>query len=162
MTRTRLSTILGVAAVALSLCIHGCLSVPQIAARGSVAGHALSGPVDSEVARDYLEGRALPSEQDFRGEKTHWWDLLRKHTNGSGSWRPRQHDLQYTGSRVGCLTISLSLPVSGAAAGLVAARFPRWHWVDTSSSVTGERPAAAKISIASSEETALETIFRMA
>ncbi len=50
------------APVALLFCLHGCLSVPEFAARGSVAGYPLSGPVDSEVAKDYVEGRPLPSK----------------------------------------------------------------------------------------------------
>ncbi|MFZ5894790.1 MAG: hypothetical protein ACOY0T_27255 [Myxococcota bacterium] len=39
----------------------GCASVPQIQGSGSVAGYALRGPIDHDVARAYLEGRRLPS-----------------------------------------------------------------------------------------------------
>src|SRR5262249_19603066 len=38
----------------------GCSVVPRVTASGNVAGYALCGPVDSVVARDYLEGRPLP------------------------------------------------------------------------------------------------------
>ena len=48
-------------ATALLAGISSCISVPRIPARGIIAGYPLSGPVDSEVARDYLEGRRLPS-----------------------------------------------------------------------------------------------------
>lgn len=49
------------AALALVLAVStGCASVPRIPARGGVAGYTLPGPVDHELARDYLERRTLP------------------------------------------------------------------------------------------------------
>lgn len=47
--------------VGLALAVAGCRAVPQVGAAGEVAGYTLRGPVDSAVARDYLEGRALPA-----------------------------------------------------------------------------------------------------
>jgi hypothetical protein len=50
-------------AAALMICvsIQGCLQAPRIAASGTFAGYSMSGPVDSKIARDYLQGRPLPS-----------------------------------------------------------------------------------------------------
>jgi hypothetical protein len=47
-------------AILAVLAMGGCASVLGVAARGRLADYALEGPVDHELARDYLEGRALP------------------------------------------------------------------------------------------------------
>lgn len=47
-------------AAALLLMLSGCMTPPRVAASGTFAGYALEGPVDHEVAREYLEGRRLP------------------------------------------------------------------------------------------------------
>lgn len=62
---SRRSLILGSALASLSalaLALHGCTTIPRIPAAGEVSGYALRGPVDSVVAREYLEGRLLPAE----------------------------------------------------------------------------------------------------
>lgn len=57
----RVIALLGAAFLAGILGVfQGCFAAPRVAASGTVAGYPLSGPVDSRVARDYLEGRPLP------------------------------------------------------------------------------------------------------
>jgi hypothetical protein len=60
--RRRLYIMIPALLVGVVLGVHGCVAIPRIAASGKVAGYPLRGPVDSDVARDYLEGRPLPSE----------------------------------------------------------------------------------------------------
>jgi hypothetical protein len=59
--RRRFAPALIAASLAICVCTPGCGHVPRIAASGTFAGYSMSGPVDSKVARDYLEGKALPS-----------------------------------------------------------------------------------------------------
>src|SRR5262245_24321256 len=60
------------AAVSISaLSTIGCSGIPRLDATGTVAGYAISGPVDSTIARDYLEGRSLPEEL----ERARWFHL---------------------------------------------------------------------------------------
>ena len=60
---TLVLTLVGVG-VGVVLGVAGCMAVPRVGAAGEVAGYTLRGPVDSAVARDYLEGRALPALLD--------------------------------------------------------------------------------------------------
>jgi hypothetical protein len=62
--RRRFRVFLVLTAVSLTILalIQGCMHVPRIPASGTIANYAISGPVDSAIARDYLEGRALPTD----------------------------------------------------------------------------------------------------
>ena len=53
------------AVLALVICFNGCSTIPKITAQGAVAGHHISGPVDSDVARRYLAGETLPSDLEL-------------------------------------------------------------------------------------------------
>jgi hypothetical protein len=48
-------------ALAWAVALGACSSVPRVDAAGMIAGYELHGPVDHELARDYLEGRPLPA-----------------------------------------------------------------------------------------------------
>ena len=81
-TTGRLAICLGL--VTLAAC---CSSIPRIPARGSVAGYEFVGTVDSQAARDYLEG-SPPVDLD----------LLRRGMSASG-WVPCTADLRAISER---------------------------------------------------------------
>lgn len=63
MSRRRVVFVAVVSVIAAGAIVaQGCLSVPRIAASGLLAGYALAGPVDSDVARDLLQGQPIPEE----------------------------------------------------------------------------------------------------
>ena len=51
---------LGLAGLGMGAC--ACTAIPTLSAEGAVAGYAFSGTVDSELAREFLQGTELPGD----------------------------------------------------------------------------------------------------
>lgn len=62
MNRRRIALLSAIVVVVAVAVVASCNTVPRVAAVGSIAGYGFRGSVDSDIARDVLEGRALPNE----------------------------------------------------------------------------------------------------